>query len=78
MMRSAKYSTGREVVFDGFRTVQQPLASTGASFHAAMRNGKFHGTIWPTTPIGSRRMMLMVVLSSIVAEPSSARMQPAK
>ena len=26
-------------------TVQQPLASTGASFQAAIRKGKFHGTI---------------------------------
>ena len=25
----------------------------GASFHTAMRIGKFHGMIWPTTPSGS-------------------------
>ena len=31
-----------------------PEASAGASFHAAINSGKFHGIIWPTTPTGSR------------------------
>jgi hypothetical protein len=31
-----------------------PAASAGATFHAAIRRGKFQGTIRPTTPIGSR------------------------
>ena len=26
----------------------------GAIFHAAISSGKFHGTIAPTTPMGSR------------------------
>ena len=29
-----------------------PQASAGASFHAAISSGKFHGTICPTTPSG--------------------------
>jgi ABC-type antimicrobial peptide transport system permease subunit len=33
-----------------------PAASAGASFHAAINNGKFHGMIWPQTPIGSRKV----------------------
>ncbi len=37
----------------GFITMQHPAASAGASFHAAISSGKFHGMIWPTTPSGS-------------------------
>ena len=33
-----------------------PAASAGATFHEAISSGKFHGTISPTTPIGSRRV----------------------
>ena len=40
------------VVSAGFRTTVLPHASAGASFHAAMSSGKFHGMIWPHTPIG--------------------------
>ncbi len=56
---------------DGLNTVQHPAASTGASFHAAIKSGKFHGTICPTTPIGSLKIKLRVLLSSILADPSS-------
>ena len=38
----------------GFSTTVQPVASAGPSFQAAISSGKFHGMIWPTTPIGSR------------------------
>ena len=34
----------------GFNTTVQPVASAGASFHAAISSGKFHGMIAPTTP----------------------------
>ena len=37
----------------GFSTTQLPAASAGASFHVAIRIGKFHGMICPTTPSGS-------------------------
>jgi len=33
-------------------TMVQPAARAGATFHANMRRGKFHGMIWPTTPTG--------------------------
>jgi hypothetical protein len=31
----------------------QPAASASAIFHVAISSGKFHETIWPTTPTGS-------------------------
>ena len=36
----------------GFKTEQFPAAKAGANFHVAINNGKFHGTICPTTPNG--------------------------
>ena len=42
---------------DGFSTSELPAASTGPIFQAAMISGKFHGTIAPTTPMGSRVMV---------------------
>ena len=59
-------------------TVQSPAASTGASFQAAMRNGKFHGTIWPTTPIGSCSTSDIMLPGSRSASPVSASSTPAK
>jgi hypothetical protein len=41
------------VLSAGFSTTQLPAPSAGASFQAAIRIGKFHGMIWPTTPSGS-------------------------
>ena len=57
------------VLDEVLNTVQSPAASTGASFHAAIKNGKFHGTIWPTTPIGSRMTILNKLPSSNLFEP---------
>ena len=42
---SVKTSILSDVVEDGLNTTQLPAASAGASFHAAIRNGKFQGTI---------------------------------
>ena len=42
---------------EGLRTSELPAASAGPIFQAAMISGKFHGTIAPTTPIGSRVMI---------------------
>ena len=38
---------------EGFSTTVQPAASAGASFQIALPSGPFHGTMAPTTPIGS-------------------------
>lgn len=74
----ASSRTDREVSLEGFRTVQQPLARTVASFQAAIRKGKFQGMIWPTTPMGSWTIMDRVVLSRKLHLSSSAMMEPAK
>ena len=42
------------VISDGFRTTVLPAASAGPIFQLVNMSGKFHGTIWPTTPSGSR------------------------
>src|SRR5215469_10577064 len=41
---------------DGLSTSELPAASAGPIFQAAMASGKFHGTMAPTTPSGSRVM----------------------
>ncbi len=38
----------------GFITTVLPAASAGPIFQVQNISGKFHGTIWPTTPTGSR------------------------
>ena len=42
------------VISDGFITTVLPAASAGPSFQLVNISGKFHGTIWPTTPMGTR------------------------
>ena len=42
---------------EAFHTQAFPYASAGASFHAGIASGKFHGVISPTTPRGRRRDM---------------------
>jgi hypothetical protein len=60
MPASAMSSTSRRAVSGvcsaGLSTTVQPVVSAGPSFHAAISSGKFHGMIWPTTPMGSRRV----------------------
>ena len=68
----------RDVWEDGLMTMVLPAARAGASFQHAMVKGKFQGMTWPTTPTGSWRMRDRVLSSSMVAEPSHARRQPAK
>src|SRR5215471_6983952 len=51
---SPKRSAVSGVCSAGFRTTVQPAARAGPSFQAAIRSGKFHGIICPTTPTGSR------------------------
>ena len=41
----------------GLRTTVLPAASAGANAQPAIGIGKFHGTIAPTTPSGSRKVM---------------------
>ncbi|SUQ50950.1 hypothetical protein CNEONATNEC26_02314 [Clostridium neonatale] len=71
-------NTLSEVLLDGLKTETSPAANTGASFQAAIKNGKFQGTICPTTPSGSLKIIFKVFSSIIDDEPSSARITPAK
>ena len=52
---SASKKLSSTVSDDGFSTTVQPAANAGASFMNANVCGKFHGTMAPTTPSGSRR-----------------------
>ena len=56
LIRLPRYSAVSGVCSAGLSTTVLPAASAGASFMTAMNSGKFHGTIWPMTPIGSRRV----------------------
>ena len=51
----------------GLRTIVLPAASAGATFHEAITSGKFHGTISPTTPSGSRKVMATPPATGIVS-----------
>ena len=68
----------RLVSLDGLNTVVSPAAITGASFQAAIKNGKFQGTICPTTPIGSLKTTLKSCSFKTFALPSSPKITPAK
>ncbi len=48
-----RYSIDAGVCSAGLSTTALPAASAGASFQTAIRIGKFHGMICPTTPNGS-------------------------
>ena len=50
---SARRSAVSGVISAGFSTTVLPAASAGANPQPAIGIGKFHGTMIPTTPIGS-------------------------
>ena len=52
---SANFKHVIDVVSAGFSTTVFPIASAGASFHANINSGKFHGITCPTTPSGATR-----------------------
>ncbi len=56
----------------GFSTTVLPVASAWPSFWMVTSNGKFHGTIAPTTPTGSRHTTRVVLtpVREIIASPS--------
>ena len=66
---SQKRSAVSGVVSAGLRTTVLPHASAGATFHASMRSGKFHGMIWPATPTGRGRRFGNAY-SSLSAQPA--------
>ena len=60
----------------GLSTIVLPAASAGATFQEAITSGKFQGTIRPTTPSGSRKVMSTPPATGIVW-PSSRSGAPA-
>ena len=56
----------------GFKTMVLPVASPWPSFWMVTSNGKFHGTIAPTTPAGSRQTFRVVFIpvTETMASPS--------
>ena len=66
---SAKISAVSGVVSAGFSTTVLPQASAGATFHASMSSGKFHGMIWAATPSGRGRRFAKAY-SSLSAQPA--------
>ena len=50
----------------GFSTIVLPAARAGATFQEAITSGKFQGTIRPTTPSGSRKVMSTPPATGIV------------
>ena len=49
---SANNNADKDVNFAGLITIVFPIAKAGATFHVNINNGKFQGTIPPTTPNG--------------------------
>src|SRR5205807_2217921 len=61
----------------GLSTTVQPAASAGATFHVARLSGKFHGTMAPTTPTGSRNVYVKKLPLTGSVSPVSLSAQPA-
>ena len=66
---SANNSAVSEVDSAGFRTTVFPVANAGATFHANMSSGKFHGIICPATPSGLGELP-RPAYSSLSAQPA--------
>ena len=66
---SQKSSAESGVVSAGLSTTVFPAASAGASFHASISSGKFHGMICPATPSG-RGERFGKAYSSLSAQPA--------
>ncbi len=52
---SPSFSVVNGVNGNGLSTIVLPVSKAGATFHSASASGKFHGTMPPTTPSGTRR-----------------------
>ena len=62
---SQKSSAVSGVVSAGLSTTVFPAASAGASFHASISSGKFHGMIWPGDAERPRRAVRERVLELV-------------
>ena len=75
---SASDSAVRGVAGAGFKMATFPAARQGASFHVAIKSGKFQGTIRPQIPIGSRKVMPMPSARLVSVSPVCKAIAPAK
>lgn len=57
-------------------TTVLPHANAGPTFQANMRRGKFHGIIWPATPIGSCKVCTWCCPSAGTTRPWILSAQP--
>ncbi len=48
------YSGESAVLLSGFSTIPLPAISAGTASERPVANGKFHGAMMPTTPLGCR------------------------
>ena len=68
LISSAKRKVVSGVKGEGFNTIVQPAINAGTIFCTAIITGKFHGTMPPTTPTGTRRVRdRRVSLSSLIS-----------
>ena len=75
--RSANRRAVSGVCDAGLMITVLPAASAGAIFHDERRNGKFHGTIAPTTPTGWRSVKVKALSRSWSVSPWIFVAQPA-
>jgi hypothetical protein len=75
---SPKRSNEHDACSAGFNTTVLPAASAAPSFATAIVNGAFHGTINPTTPMGSRKVKLTLLGPICTVSPLILSAAPAK
>src|ERR1700694_2727637 len=75
---SANFRSESEVFEAGLMMTVLPHASAGAIFHTASISGKFHGTIAPTTPTGSRSVYAKALSWIGIVSPVTLPDHPAK
>src|SRR6266849_7538405 len=75
---SANFRSDSDVFDAGLTMTVLPHARAGAIFHTASISGKFHGTIAPTTPIGSRSVYVNAFSAMGIVSPVTFPLQPAK
>src|SRR5262245_34290044 len=75
---SANFRSDSEVFEAGLTMTVLPHARAGAIFHTASMSGKFHGTIAPTTPIGSRSVYVKAFSWIGIVSPATFPDHPAK
>ena len=74
---SARRRAVSGVAAAGLTTTELPSASAGATFQVVMANGKFHGTIRPQTPTGSRKVRPVPGAPTGTVWPPNAGIRPA-